>query len=362
MTASPELSRGELGLLRALHRDRDERQWQRVLRHALEQDFANVRAFAEGVLHSASKDPTSHRRALNHVESLPPKLLVSSEQRLHRTAGRGSRALGSADLMLRSAGAEDWIVLVELKLMAGYGHQQLARYLEHGRPVLAVVCRRGAATAQEVSQHPGWLGEAEWQDLVPTLRGFSWPRGGGEMWLAMLEGMRSVFNDPPSFEEEIHREHDLARRLQTPLDERVRSLVAAHVSLGRAALVMTELHDEGDESDQVTLVVTSGPADEADEALLVSPLYEGPELRMDVWWVDARTATSRPRSLRELHRDGFEVSGKDSAHVEITISPGEIEATDDVTAALEAITPALERVIAHWRHRRAPKRRPRRRQ
>lgn len=333
-----------------------------MLKHALEQDFANARAFGEAVLHSASKDPTSHRRALNHVESLPPRLRVSAEQRLHRTAGRGSGALGSVDLMLRSADHDDWLVLAELKLTAGYGSRQLARYLEHGRPVLAVVCRRGATAAQEVSEHPDWLGEAEWQDLVPTLRGFSWPRGGAEMWLTVLEGMRSVFDDPPTFEEEIRREHELVRELERPLDERVRGLVATHVSPARAALVVTERHDEGDEFDQATLVVTSGRATDADEGLLVSPLFAGPELRaVDLVWFDFRARTSGPRSLRHLHRDGFEV-GRDFARLEITISPGELEATGPVTATLDAIAPALDRVIAqHWRRVRAPSRHPRRR-
>lgn len=362
MTASRDLSRGELGLLRALHYDRDERQWQRVLKHALEQDFANVRAFSEAVLHSASRDPTSHGRALAHVESLPPRLQVSAEQRLYRTAGRGSRTLGKVDLMLRSAGREDWLVLLELKVTAGYGTGQLAWYLEHGRPLLAVVCRRGATEAQEVSERPDWLGEAEWQDLVPTLRGFSWPRGGVEMWLTVLEGMRAVFDDPPSFEEESLRAHDLVRELEKPLDEHVRGLVATHASPGMADRVVTEVHDPGDAFGPACLVVTSGPATDADEGLFVSPLFAGQELRaVDLEWSDVRARTSGPRSLRHLHRDGFAV-GRDFARLEITISPGELEATGPVTATLDAIAPALERVIAqHWRRVRAPSPHPRRR-
>jgi hypothetical protein len=54
--------------------------------------------------------------------------------------------------------------------------------------------------------------------------------------------------------------------------------------------------------------------------------------------------------------------GRDVASKTITIAPGEIEATDLVTATLDAIDPELERIIRPlWRSRNPPVRRSSRR-
>jgi hypothetical protein len=362
MTAS-ELSAGEAGVLKALHRNTDERQWQRILAFALCEDLFNVRAFAQALLRSATHDPTGHRRAEGLLERLPDAIRVFDEQRLHSDERRGSPLSGRADLVLRSGGRDDWSVVVELKLTAGYGAQQLARYLEYGAPLLAVVGDRSDSAGQEVSGHDRWLGEAVWRDLQTALRSFTWPRGGGTMWLAVLDRMQAVWADPPSFADELERERDLVTRLKGALCDRTRALVAEHVSPTRAKLVeVTEVgEDEG--ADGFWLVLTSGPWDEATERLVVLPLFEGSHLRaVDIEWEEPAARRSGSRSLGQLHRSGFEILDGGIARTRITIAPGEIDATDAVTATLDAIEPMLERIIAQvWRHRRAPARTSRRR-
>jgi hypothetical protein len=356
-----ELPPGETGMLRALHKDTDERQWQRVLALALREDLANARAFVEAALRSAAQDKTGGRRAAKLLERLPTTVRVFTEQPL-RTTRRRSPLLGRADLVFRSGGRDDWAVVVELKLTAGYGTDQLARYLDHGAPVLSVVAVRDVTASREVSWHGGWLGEALWRDLQPTLRGLSWPRGGKAMWLALLDGMQAVWDDPPSFALEIERERDLVTRLKNPLGERAKALVAEHVTLARAEMVETT--EIGEELDGFGLAVTSGPVHAATERLEVWPLYERGELReVEITWSDPAAGTSGPRSLGQLHREGFVMVGVDVARKTITISPGEIEATDLVTATLDAIDPELERIIPPlWRRRNPPGRRRSRRQ
>ncbi|MCP9490948.1 MAG: hypothetical protein MSC31_13915 [Solirubrobacteraceae bacterium MAG38_C4-C5] len=362
MTVS-ELPAGESGVLKALHRDTDERQWQRILAFALREDLGNARAFAEAALRSASQDPTGHRRAEGMLERLPNAIRVFDEQHLHSTTRRRSPLVGIVDVVLRSGGRDDWAVAVELKLTAGYGTQQLARYLEYGAPLLAIVGDRSDSAGQEVSAHDRWLGEAVWCDLRPALCSFTWPRGGGAMWLALLDRMQAVWADPPSYAKELDRERDLVTRLKGPLWDRTRALVAEQVSPVRAELVEVSEIGEEEGVDGFVLVLTSGSWDEATEALFVSPLFEGSHLRaVDIEWVDPAARTSRSRSLGQLHRSGLEILGGDIARTRITIAPGEIEATDPVTATLDAVEPVLERIIAQaWRRRNAPVRRRRRR-
>lgn len=355
-----ELPPGETGIMRALHNGTDERQWQAVLALALTEDLANARAFVEAVLRSAAQDKTGGRRAADLLDRLPDTVRVSTEQRLHSTTRRRSPLLGRADLVFRSGGRDDWAVVVELKLTAGYGTDQLARYLDYGAPVLSVVGDRDDTAAREVSGHSGWLGEALWRDLQSALRGLNWPRGGHMMWLALLDGMQAVWDDPPSYALELERERDLVARLKDPLRARAKTLVAEHVGPARAELVeVTEIGGP----DGYVLVVTSGALDDAAESLEVWPLFERGDLRkVEITWFDPSAGTSGPRSLGQLHRGGFEMIGRDVARKTITIAPGEIEATDLVTATLDAIDPELERIIRPlWRSRNPPVRRSSRR-
>jgi len=357
-----ELPPGETGVLRALHKDTDERQWQRVLALALREDLGNARAFAEAVLRSAAQDKTGGQRTADLLDRLPETVRVFTEQPLHATTRRGSPLLGRADMVFRSGGRDDWSVVVELKLTAGYGTDQLARYLDYGAPVLSVVGDREDNAAREVSGHSGWLGEALWRDLQPTLRALRWPRGGNAMWLALLDGMQAVWDDPPSFAHELERERDLVARLKDPLKERARALVAEHRRPARAELVeVTEIG--GQEFGGFGLAVTSGAVDDAAEGLEIFPLFERSDLReVEISWIDSSARTSGDRSLGQLHQGGFEMIGRDVARKTITIAPGEIEATDLVTATLDAIDPELERIIPPlWRRRNPPARRSSRR-
>ncbi|MBA3860350.1 MAG: hypothetical protein H0X56_00095 [Solirubrobacterales bacterium] len=174
--------------------------------------------------------------------------------------------------------------------------------------------------------------------------------------------MQAVWDDPPSYALELERERDLVARLKDPLRARAKALVAEHVGPARAELVeVTEIG--GQEFDGFGLAVTSGAVDAASEVIELWPLFEHGDLRdVEITWFDPAAGTSGPRSLGQLHRGGFEMIGRDVARKTITIAPGEIEATDLVTATLDAIDPELERIIPPlWRRRNPPARRSSRR-
>lgn len=184
---------------------------------------------------------------------------MSPEQPLHDTTRRRSPLLGRADLVFRSGGRDDWAVVAELKLTAGYGTDQLARYLDYGAPVLSVVAVRDVAASRDVSGDSGWLGEALWRDLQPTLRALTWPRGGQAMWLALLDGMQAVWDDPPSYANELKLERDLVTSLKDPLTERVKILVAEKFPAAAARVDLVEVADIEGPDDCVCTMAPGSP-------------------------------------------------------------------------------------------------------
>ena len=81
-------------------------------------------------------------------------------------------AEGRADLSFTDA-AGRWHAIVEIKIYAGYGHDQVGRYLrslrsaEHG--VVVAVTRDVPAYGESVDD-PRWAGSVRWSTLLPGLR------------------------------------------------------------------------------------------------------------------------------------------------------------------------------------------------
>ena len=82
---------GETGILRALHKDTDERQWQRVLALALREYLGNARAFAEAVLRSAAQDKTGGQRTAALLDRLPKTVRCSPSSPSTPPRGAGRR-------------------------------------------------------------------------------------------------------------------------------------------------------------------------------------------------------------------------------------------------------------------------------
>lgn len=138
-------------LLRGLRRPRNEPQLTQALAAVLAADRAAARAFLGAVFASLGVEAVA-----------PPEFEVAAEEIVG-----GDRF----DLRFRSPG---WDVILELKLYAGYGREQLSRYLaalqdvEHG--YLAAVTRDLPLYGEPSrDEHPRWLGSVRWRDLLPTL-------------------------------------------------------------------------------------------------------------------------------------------------------------------------------------------------
>lgn len=142
-------------ILRGLRRAGDEPQLTRALAATFQADPQMGAQFVELVL--AALAP--HRRL-----SLPSHLECSTEELVE--AGR-------PDLRFR---ADGWDVIVELKIYASYGRDQLDRYLSvledvDGAFLTAItrsVPRYGEPSADGDAR---WLGSVQWRRLLPGLRG-----------------------------------------------------------------------------------------------------------------------------------------------------------------------------------------------
>ena len=117
------------------------------------------------------------------LDRLPDRLECLSEQSL---------AEGRADLSFVSAD-RCWHVIVELKIHAGYGHEQLERYLnsfhlDASRMVLAAVTRDVPTYGDLEVDDKRWAGSVQWVRLLPELHNFR-PANGelARQWPLLLE-------------------------------------------------------------------------------------------------------------------------------------------------------------------------------
>src|SRR4051812_17297378 len=113
---SLQLSAGH-ALLRGLRRSGSETQLTQALAAVLAADPTMAADFVRLVLDHAPRRPTFDSSAL------PDEMLCQAEETLGEQ--------GRADLIFTGDGeGGDWQVIVEIKVYAGYGHEQIRRYLE----------------------------------------------------------------------------------------------------------------------------------------------------------------------------------------------------------------------------------------
>jgi hypothetical protein len=162
--------RADAALIAGLRRPGDEAQLTQVLASVFQAEPEVASAFLGVVL-----GPTSPSG------DVPSQLTCSAEEVVEE---------GRTDLRFR---AESWDVIVELKIYASYGRQQLGRYLaaltdvEHAY-VAAIT--RAVPTYGEPPKgaDPRWLGSAQWRQLLPGLRAIR-PANGGlrSQWPLLLD-------------------------------------------------------------------------------------------------------------------------------------------------------------------------------
>jgi len=103
------------------------------------------------------------RNAANgQAPAAPPDLQCSTEETVDG---------GRLDLRFRASG---WDVIIELKIDAGYGGDQLTRYLnvlsEVDCAYLAAITRSVPTYGEPAGIDPRWLGSVQWRRLLPELR------------------------------------------------------------------------------------------------------------------------------------------------------------------------------------------------
>ena len=138
-------------LLGGLRRAGDEPQLTQAMASICREDHRFAAAFLSLLLEQRGRN----------VEA-PPGLAVSAEE----VSGDGR-----FDLRFRG---DEWDVIVELKIHAGYGPGQLERYLkrlsEFEHAYLVAITRDHPLYGEpDTSVHPRWLGSTRWRDLLPEL-------------------------------------------------------------------------------------------------------------------------------------------------------------------------------------------------
>lgn len=79
------------------------------------------------------------------------------------------------------------------------------------------------------------------------------------MWLALLDGMQAVWDDPPSYANELKLERDLVTSLKDPLTERVKILVAEKFPAAAARVDLVEVADIEGPDDCVCTMAPGSP-------------------------------------------------------------------------------------------------------
>lgn len=168
--------RGDLRpVLHALRRKGDEAQVTQVLAAFADAD----RKFAARLL-TVILDHAPEKERVHALGPIPTELICVAENRL-QDAGGGEK--GYVDLRFDSH-AGDLVILVELKLFSGYGHDQLQRYLDG---LAALPSKRGALLA--VTRDPPRNGE----DVVTNDSRWC----GSIRWARMLDDLRAIVHADP---------------------------------------------------------------------------------------------------------------------------------------------------------------------
>jgi predicted nuclease with RNAse H fold len=178
---APRRQRHELGpehaLIRALRNTRSETELTRALAAVLDAEPEMAAEFVRLVVRKATHG------ARVDLDALPARLRCSAEDKI---------AEGRADLTFEDE-ENRWHVIFELKIDAGYGDDQIGRYLRSSRPsadrfVLASITRNVPTYGDDEVDDARWAGSARWAKLLSELKALR-PRNPmlAEQWPLFLE-------------------------------------------------------------------------------------------------------------------------------------------------------------------------------
>lgn len=159
----------ERTLLQALRVGRNETQVTRAYAALAAADSSLPRHIARTVLDVAAK--SGSRRAADALERLPASVTIAHEKSLGPVGGVLRPRGGRADWWFTSG--TTFGLLVEAKIGAGQGRDQLERYLNDAREFeaggLVLLTRRPEQVPPWLAGRKQWLGQIHWHDLLPAL-------------------------------------------------------------------------------------------------------------------------------------------------------------------------------------------------
>lgn len=141
---------------------------------AIDETFAT--RFAHAVLEQVAQDCAYTKAAQERLNPVPARLRCDTERALTGPAGEG---LGRVDLVFESLeDPPNFTLLVENKLFAGFGPEQMKRYHESlralrkrgGQGGLVAITRDVPTGGELVARDEEWLGSIRWARLLPRLR------------------------------------------------------------------------------------------------------------------------------------------------------------------------------------------------
>lgn len=144
-------------LIRALRKSGGEVELTQALAAIFSHERGLAREFVEILVRHAPRGDAVAGRL-----DLPPELSCYAEKKVEQ---------GRADLIFVGEGA--WHICVELKIHAGYGDDQISRYLKSvpaGDRSLVLAITRTVPSDGDRHEDPRWLGSIRWAELLPDLR------------------------------------------------------------------------------------------------------------------------------------------------------------------------------------------------
>lgn len=175
-------------VIRSLRLTTDEVQFGRVLAAICQEDPAVAAQFTSDVIKHAKG---GHRAARSKARATAGDVRCVDEHRLEARVSRRSlrqRAKGHGRVDLAFTGSNDWQLLVELKLGAGFGDHQIERYA-HERLVAVIVRDAKTDAVASLRGRPNFVGAATWSALLDDLRGLPVDKRWRDEWLGLLDVM-----------------------------------------------------------------------------------------------------------------------------------------------------------------------------
>jgi hypothetical protein len=293
-------------VIRALRLTGEEVQFGRVLA-ALCQDSTVAAAFTAAVIKRARGGNAATRRKLKAPTS---GIRCVDEQRLRasrRSLRQRAKDLGRVDLEF--SGADNWRLVVEIKLGAGFGEHQIERYMSE-RPVAVIV--RDTSDLPPRGNRSGWVGAATWESLREDLRDLPVDPSWRPEWLGLLSVMDRdgdfAPNTPDGLPEVIAARDQLADAAPVVLARFCAELERTYGPESKAAVGRLRHSRPSGKRGPWAGFSISTPTDGHWLSIDIRNIWSpAPRLRICQWYPDIRRAKSQIQDAhsRLANKDGF---------------------------------------------------------